>query len=163
MEIILNEAEQRLSKYLAKARHSNARDKLKPDLKKGPQSAEETDLEGIGSEIAACKALNVYPDLETQLDKLPDEDLITKQGYRVDVKATKYRNGKLIAATWKRGKPCDFYLLVIGQFPNYRIAGLMTADELLQDKRVTDLGHGKTFAATQTELQSVDDWLISYG
>lgn len=163
MKVSLNQAEQRLAQFLAKARYENARSKGKPDMKKGPQSCADTDLEGIGSEIAACKAMNVYPDMATRLDKLPDEDMVSKRGYTIDVKSTKYEQGRLIAATWKRGKPTDFYCLVIGQFPNYRIAGFMSSQDLLQEDRLADLGHGKTYTAQQEELQSTEDWLRDYG
>ena len=132
-------------------------------MKKGPQSNEQTDLEGIASEIAAAKAVNVYPDLETDLDDLPDIDLLSRKGYSIDVKATTYPNGKLITALWKKDKSCQFYMLVIGKFPKYRIAGIMSADELMRDQRIKNLGHGDTYAAEQTELQSIDEWLADYG
>tara|TARA_R110000803_G_C11816023_1_gene301333 strand:+ start:84 stop:575 length:492 start_codon:yes stop_codon:yes gene_type:complete len=163
MIVELNLAEQKLAQYLAKARYENARGRNKPDMKKGPQSNEQTDLEGIASEIAAAKAVNVYPDLETDLDDLPDIDLLSRKGYSIDVKATTYPNGKLITALWKKDKSCQFYMLVIGKFPKYRIAGIMSADELMRDQRIKNLGHGDTYAAEQTELQSMDEWLADYG
>ena len=163
MIVELNLAEQKLAQYLAKARYENARGRNKPDMKKGPQSSEQTDLEGIASEIAAAKAVNVYPDLETDLDDLPDIDLLSRKGYSIDVKATTYPNGKLITALWKKDKSCQFYMLVIGKFPKYRIAGIMSADELMRDQRIKNLGHGDTYAAEQTELQSIDEWLADYG
>lgn len=163
MIVELNLAEQKLAQYLAKARYENARGRNKPDMKKGPQSNEQTDLEGIASEIAAAKAVNVYPDLETDLDDLPDIDLLSRKGYSIDVKATTYPNGKLITALWKKDKSCQFYMLVIGKFPKYRIAGIMSADELMRDQRIKNLGHGETYAAEQTELQSIDEWLADYG
>jgi hypothetical protein len=54
-------------------------------------------------------------------------------------------------------------MLVIGKFPKYRIAGIMSADELMRDQRIKNLGHGDTYAAEQTELQSIDEWLADYG
>jgi hypothetical protein len=163
MIVELNQAEQKLAQYLAKARYENARGRNKPDMKKGPQSNEQTDLEGIASEIAAAKAVNVYPDLETNLDDLPELDLLTRSGYSIDVKATTYPNGRLITALWKKDKCCQFYMLVVGKFPKYRIAGIMSANELMRDQRIKNLGHGNTYAAEQTELQSVDEWLGEYG
>ena len=162
MIVELNSTEQKLAQYLAKARYENARGRNKPDLKKGPQSNEQTDLEGIASEIAAAKAVNVYPDLETDLDDLPELDLLTRNGYSIDVKATTYPNGKLITALWKKDKSCQFYMLVVGKFPKYRIAGIMSANELMRDQRIKNLGHGNTYTAEQTELQSVDEWLAEY-
>jgi|TARA_R110000744_G_scaffold315216_1_gene422134 hypothetical protein len=163
MIVKLNAAEQKLAHYLAKARYENARGRNKPDMKKGPQSNEQTDLEGIASEIAAAKAVNVYPDLDTDLDDLPEIDLLTRSGYSIDVKATTYPNGKLITALWKKDKSCQFYMLVVGKFPKYRIAGIMSANELMRDQRIKNLGHGNTYTAEQAELQSVDEWLGKYG
>tara|TARA_R110000787_G_C13310300_1_gene435427 strand:+ start:326 stop:817 length:492 start_codon:yes stop_codon:yes gene_type:complete len=163
MIVKLNAAEQKLAHYLAKARYENARGRNKPDMKKGPQSNEQTDLEGIASEIAAAKAVNVYPDLDTDLDDLPEIDLLTRSGYSIDVKATTYPNGKLITALWKKDKSCQFYMLVVGKFPKYRIAGIMAANELMRDQRIKNLGHGNTYTAEQAELQSVDEWLGKYG
>jgi hypothetical protein len=163
MIVKLNAAEQKLAHYLAKARYENARGRNKPDMKKGPQSNEQTDLEGIASEIAAAKAVNVYPDLDTDLDDLPEIDLLTRSGYSIDVKATTYPNGKLITALWKKDKSCQFYMLVVVKFPKYRIAGIMSANELMRDQRIKNLGHGNTYTAEQAELQSVDEWLGKYG
>ena len=53
MDIVLNDAEQKLAVHLAKSRYQNARDKGKVDLKKGDQSNWETDLEFIFKTPAA--------------------------------------------------------------------------------------------------------------
>jgi len=151
LEIELNDAEQRLARFLAKQRHSAARKKGIKDKRIGKQSAELTDLEGIAAEIAVAKAMNVYPDLET--GHTPKADLVSKRGSFVDVKSTRYPNGRLLAAPWKKGDGVDQYVLVVGEFPKYRIAGVLSAKELLKDKRLKDLGHGKGFAAEQSELK----------
>jgi len=54
-------------------------------------------------------------------------------------------------------------MLVIGKFPKYRISGIMSADELMQNHRIKNLGHGDTYAAEQEELQTLDEWLKEYG
>jgi len=150
MWIELNEAEQRLSQFLAKSRYQANRQRGVKNKKIGPQSNEQTDLEGIGAEIAFCKAHNIYPDL--QVNVFYNEDAITKDGCRVDIKATKYNNGHLIAVLGKQDKPPDAYALVIGEFPKYRIAGMITADDLLREERIKDFGYGPAFAAEQKDL-----------
>ena len=72
----------------------------------------------------------------------------------VDVKATKYANGRLLALPWKADKGAEVFALLIGTLLRYRVAGIMRADELLAAGRMTDLGHGKTYAAEQQELDS---------
>ena len=153
MKISLNSAEQILAKFLAKARYDNARSKGKPDLKMGGQSNWETDLEGIGGEIAACKHFGVYPDTEVDLITLPKFDLVTKKGKRIDVKTTKYATGKLLATKKKQLGECDAYVLVVGEFPDYRLVGWATDEELLNDNNLVDLGHGEGYALTQDQLR----------
>ena len=149
MNIVLNEAEQKLAAYLARERYSKARVNGRVDRQIGPQSSSETDLEGIGSEIAFCKLFNIYPD--TEINHTPDEDCVLSNGIKVDVKATKYENGHLLVARWK--KPVvEMYALMVGTFPKYRMAGFMPVKEMLKDFRLKDFGHGQGYAANQKEL-----------
>lgn len=156
MIIKLNEAEQLIAKFIAKERYDSARKKNIKDLKMGKQSNWETDLEGIGGEIAACKYFGVYPDYvltpvgATAFSKF---DLITKKGNKVDVKTTKYENGRLLATKKKKRGECDAYVLVIGEFPNYRLVGWATDVELLDPKNIRDFGHGEGYALDQDQLR----------
>ena len=153
---ILNEAEQKLATFLAKARHRKARRNNIENKRLGPQSDWETDLEGMAAEIAACKLLNVYPDLQT--DSIPVHDMVSRSGWTIDVKATKYKNGKLLAVKGKSENRSDFYMLMIGEFPEYRCGGLASAERLLNDKTLTDLGRGVGHAMEQSDLQSIEEW-----
>ena len=150
MIVELNEAEQRLAKFLAKVRYDNNRKKMVANSKIGPQSDEVTDLEGIGGELAYCKIMNVYPDFQT--DTAPECDCILSDGTRVDVKTTKYENGKLLAVPWKTAKVIDVFALMVGEFPRYRYAGQMFSLDLLQEQRKKDLGYGFVYVANQDEL-----------
>lgn len=151
MEVILNDAEQRLVRYLAEKRYSNARDKGFVDCKQGDQSNQLTDLEGMGGELAFCKLFNVYPDLSILLD-LKAEDCILPDGRKVDVKTTKYDSGRLVAVTWKTPK-VDAFALMTGTFPEYKYRGMMSSKELLQEKRIGSLnGKSKGYLAEQHEL-----------
>jgi len=154
MKIILNECEQKLAKYLAVSRHSNARGKGKPNAKMGNQSDEETDLEGIAGELVVCKSLNLYPDTDIDLIDLPKYDLMTAKGSRVDVKTTKYLSGRMLATKKKKVDDCDIYVLVVGEFPAYRIAGWCKSEELLRPENLIDLGHGEGYALSQKDLRA---------
>jgi hypothetical protein len=151
--VVLSDAEQRLAKYLAKQRYENARRKGLPDRKMGDQSNELTDLEGIASEIAFCKLANVYPDLD--LDHTKAEDCYLRDGRSVDIKSTTYESGRLLAVRWKDAKAVDVFVLMVGRFPKYRCAGFLPSAELLDDKRLTNLGHGEGYAANQNELLDI--------
>jgi len=149
MIITLNEAEQRLAKFLAKGRSDANRASNTQDRKMGNQSGELTDLNGIAAEIAFCKIHNVYPDLEINVH--PAADCVLHSGEEVDVKTTRYASGRLLAVRWKKPN-VDLFALMIGEFPSYRYAGSMTAAELLKDERLRDFGHGLGYAADQSEL-----------
>lgn len=152
MIISLNDAEKKLAQYLAKRRFEMNRSCGVKDAKVGPQSNEETDLEGIAAEIAFCKANNIYPDLT--IDNKSSADCVLSNGLSVDVKATKYKNGHLLATARKAEiKRPDIYALVVGEFPNYRIAGVMSAEELLKEERLKSFGYAPTYAASQSELK----------
>jgi hypothetical protein len=151
MIIELNQAEQKLAIYLAKSRHKNARGNNIVDRKIGDQSSEMTDLNGIGAEIAFCKANNCYPDTSIG-EGLPYADALTSNGNFIDVKTTTYPNGHLVAAPWKTGQGVNYYCLLVGDFPSYRIAGYMSKEDLLQKSKLKDLGRGSGFAAEQKEL-----------
>jgi len=153
-KVVLNNAEQRLAQYLAKARYAKNRQTNTKDMKVGPQDCETTDLEGIAAEIAFCKMCNVYPDL--QLENRPMYDAVLPDGTTVDVKATRYRSGRLLAVPGKLDKceGLESYSLVVGEFPGpYEFRGFLKREDLLRPERLTDLGHGPTYAATQEELR----------
>ena len=155
--ITLNTAEQRLAKFVAKERHRHARQNGVTNRRMGPQSDEQTDLEGIAAEIAFARFANVYPDIDVDRDEYPPYDATLHDGRLVDVKATTYPTGRLIVAPWKDVDAVDAYVLVIGHFPSYRIAGAMEGYRLMRSHRMKDLGHGKVFVATQDELKPLSE------
>ena len=106
--------------------------------------------------MVAAKLLNLWPDL--QIEKVPDHDLKINN-ITIDVKATKYQSGKLIAATHKKEKACDYYMLMIGSFPEYRCAGFCKKEDILNDNTITNLGWGELHAVEQISLQPLEDFL----
>lgn len=152
MKIVLNDAEQRLAIYLAKARYQANRNKGVVDAKIGDQGNWETDLEGVAAEIAFCKHHNVYPDLQTESHEYAD--CYSPTIGSVDVKSTRYKSGRLIATRKKNElKHPDIYVLMIGEFPEYYFAGYASADELLRDENLIDLGYGETYGLEQERLK----------
>lgn len=154
----LNETEQALCRAIAKKRYSNNRKSSVKNSKIGGQSNEFTDLEGIGSELAFCKLFNVYPDFSIEpRSSLAGEDTgdaTLRDGRTVDVKATKYSFGRLVAVPWKQPH-VDLFALMVGRFPEYEFRGFMKKDELLKDSRLGTLGHGPTYIAEQKELKNL--------
>lgn len=161
--IVLNKPEQAICRTLATWRYRSNRAKAVINSRMGDQSDDQTDLEGVAAEFAFCKLFNLYPasTLEIQPrsaqrgeDTGGDATLVSKV---VDVKATTYPNGKLLAVPWKGEVRVDCFALMTGTFPEYTFRGFMTADELLRPQRRGDLGHGITYIAYQSELVEFED------
>lgn len=154
MIIELSEIEQNLAKIIAQKRFSNNRNNNIKNSKRGSQSDETTDLEGIAAEIAFCKIHNIYPDFTifTRSTKSDKGDARLANGMTVDIKTTKYINGKLIAVPWKEPN-VDLFALMVGTFPKYEFKGFMQKLELLNPKRLGNLGYGETYIAYQHELE----------
>jgi len=150
MEYTLNEAEQKLANFLAQSRYQSNRNSGVTNNKIGPQSDAETDLNGIGSELAFCRMFNVYPDMSIS-PRSGGADCF-RSGFEIDVKTTRYPSGRLLAVTTKKLKDADIYVLMVGDFPTYRFAGFATAQELLNPEKITNLGYGPTYALSQAEL-----------
>lgn len=154
-EITLNENEQRLAKFLAKSRYETNRANNVKDLKVGTDSNETVDLEGMAAEIAYCKLMNLYVDMETDPPEMPSFDCVSRLGVRVDVKSTKYRDGHLIATLKKVNNPPDKYVLVVGKLPTYSIVGEVWSVDLLEEGNIKNFGYGPCYALSQSELKPI--------
>lgn len=157
MIIQLNESEIKICEWLAKNRYASNRNGGVSDKKIGPQSCEETDLEGICGEFAFCKAINLYPDMSISPRKGGDDVLL--DGKKIDIKTTKYKSGKLLARRSKSETPSDVYVLIVGQRPDYNIVGWCSSADLIQDKNLIDLGYGKTYGLEQHVLKPIESFI----
>lgn len=155
MEVELNEAEQRLARWLARERHRRNRTSGVENMKVSDIPDDVVDLDGMGGELAFAKLFNCFPD--TGLDAKPDADVVLPDGRSVDVKTTRYQTGRLLAVRWKT-RNVDLYALMVGVFPRYRFAGMLPAEKLIHDDKLIDLGHGETFGASQDELEDLIPW-----
>lgn len=148
MEFELTKTEQFLAKYVARSRYENARQSGIVDQKKGDQSCEDTDLDGFAAELLFARIFNLFPDLS---ESSAVADGITRKGKTYDIKVTRHKQGHLLAGMHKKNKPCDFYVLFVGSFPRYRIAGFGDRESLLNDKKIKDFGKGPVYAMSQDD------------
>jgi len=112
----------------------------------------EIDLNGAGGELAFCKAFNIYPELTYHG---PDEyDCITSNAHRIDVKTTRYIDGRLVCVRTKKLGNCDLYVLVTGKMPKYQIVGFATEEELINKTSLKDLGHGPSYVIERNDLHT---------
>ena len=116
----------------------------------GPPTTEETDIHGAHGEIAFCKLFNVYPATDTLSWSYYDCVLY---GYKIDVKATKGKNNRLIAPISKAEKRLpDYYALMIGEYPHFEFKGFIKSEDLINESHIKDLGYGDTYVAERHEL-----------
>lgn len=155
--IELLESEQRIAKFLAKYKLQQCKVQNYQSHVVGKDSQEVIDLESIGSELAAAKLLNVWPDLDHSIAEVHD---FYYNGYTVDVKVTKYPNGRLILAPYKKDeKSCDYYILMVGKFPKYTFIGAASKKELIDEKNLGSLGYNKIYMLPQNKLKSFKEFV----
>ena len=153
VEFTLTDLEQYLCRHGAEMRHNVARSSNVYNGKIGPQSNEETDLLGLGGELAVAKWINVYPDL-TKYARQGGVDLNSDTGKKIDVKTTKYSTGKLLAKINTAYSDIDIFVLVTGEFPVFTVRGWATKEELLRPDTIANLGHGNAHCLAQDKLHT---------
>lgn len=155
IEIILEEYEQKLCRSFGRARYQTARDSGVENKKIGDQSNEETDVDGFAAELAFAKLMNLYPDLSIGARR-GGVDLLLGSGKKVDVKQTKYPNGRLLAAPHCTGEN-DYYVLMTGSLKDgarFTYRGFATKAELINEKVIVQLKKDKpsTYGLEQDKL-----------
>ncbi len=152
MLIKLSTAEQKLAIHLGEARYKGARKRGVEDKQKGNQDKITMDAKGVGAEIAFCKMMNIYPDMEIGVTDYADAWTRGKMG-AVDVKTTRHPKGRLLVSRHKINAVMpDSYALMICEWPNYRFVGWATADELTDEKNLF-FDDKKSFALEQSQLR----------
>lgn len=158
LTVRLSSVEKRLCEHVTKVRIKTNRSNNVSEKKISKDEELQLELEGYGAELAFCRLFNVFPDTSTHSRSSESDtgDAFLPCGRAVDVKATKYPNGKLLAALWKKDE-VDLYALMVGQYPEYTFMGFMRKDELRREERVGSLGHGPTYIANQNELKELSE------
>ena len=152
MLVELTDSEYSVAVMLAIARRSAARGNGVVDMQIGKQDPYDIELDGLMAEIAFAKQFNYYPDL-TVGPRNGGEDFRLRDGKTVDIKATRHKNGRLLATLKKESSPCDLYVLAIVEPPRkINLVGYIGCDKLFQDKNLIDLGHGTGYGVTQDLL-----------
>lgn len=152
----LDAGEMAVAQVLAAMRNGINRASGVANKRIGPQSDYQTDLDGLVAEIAFAKWRNVAPDLSVR-PRAGSADAVVDKA-RVDVKSTRRKDGRLLAA---RGKAThndvDIYVLAIVEDNVVNFPGWAKASDLLKDENLIDLGHGKGYAMTQEQLRPFKD------
>lgn len=109
-------------------------------------------IQGAGAEIAFAKLYNVYPD--TSLNNHPVADVVLHGGISIDVKQNPLPNGDLIVSIEKgeRIEKVDFFVLLVGQMPIFRVAGYISSADLFIPDNIANLGYGPCYYVKQRKL-----------
>ena len=121
------------------------------NMKQGKQSQHKTEVEGMAAELAFAKHFNICPVMTVKPVSGGSDGIL--KGKTIDVKVTAYPDGRLLAHPNKKKHPSDIFALLIGEMPNYRIAGYALAADLIHPDNLTDLGHGPVYAMNQSNLK----------
>lgn len=147
----LDEPWQTISRIGAQGRIDARRSAGSTNLRRADTDVLTIDLEGVASEVAFCRLFNVWPDLT--VGDVCDWDVTLPGGWRVDVKTTNYRTGRLLVHPNKAGKRIDLDALMVGTFPGpYVFRGFIRHADACQPCRLEDVGRGINYVVTQGEL-----------
>lgn len=114
-------------------------------------NSHETNEDGMIGEYAFCKSHNIFLNFNPE-PRSGSCDCVL-ENIRIDVKTTRYANGKLVA-TVKGNPDVDVFALAIYD-PHAKVVyfpGWISAKSLYSDEFLTDLGHGQTYAVPQDRL-----------
>lgn len=148
--IKLTPAELHVCRMLGVMRRSEAMHKV-VDRQVGKDDTWAIDIDGVVSEYCVAKLLNVCPDLTVSV-RNGGADLLGRTGKTIDVKSTRYTNGRLLSTIKKSEDPCEIYVLVIVDDFGGNVVGWASHDELFREENKTDLGHGVGYALDQNKL-----------
>lgn len=159
-EVRLDDAEQQVCRLIANLRSQSNRSAGVASKKIGLQENDlKIDLEGFGAELAFCKLCNSYPDLSifVRSTEIDQGDVWLPDRRNVDVKHTKYPNGRLITPVWKKAQ-VSLYALMTGIFPRYIFRGVMPRERLMRDENICDLQNiGKlSYGVRQDQLEDLE-------
>jgi len=150
IKVKLNPDELTVCQMLGRMRSLIARSSGVKDAKIGDQDGAEADVTGMMAEYAFSKHFNTFPDLGLT-PRSGSADGIYKN-FRYDIKSTKYKTGKLLSTT-KVNNDVDIYVLAIVKDNEVSFPGFAMKDELINEKNLKDLGHGKGYCLEQEKLR----------
>jgi len=147
--ICLNEAEKRLVQYMAKQRIRHDRAVGGVATVYGAEALK-NEIDSFGAELAYCKYFNLFPDMDYEHFRFFDAKLPNRM--TVDVKQTRYKNGRLLVKHKDREKLPDLYALMVGEFPNYTLIGHIHSGVIICEQRVDRNLIHPAYAVSQSEL-----------
>ena len=154
MKHTLIESDQEIIRKMAQEISDQGRSYFVNNLKRNNVSLYETELEGFGAEMAFCRMVGSFFNRTTNEneDYSIKYDCVLPDGRTVDIKNTKYTNGKLLVLFGKERFVVDMYVLMTGVFPSYIFRGWAAYTDIIDQKNIKDLGYGPNYTFEQHQL-----------
>tara|TARA_R100000951_G_C2511470_1_gene140574 strand:+ start:24 stop:548 length:525 start_codon:yes stop_codon:yes gene_type:complete len=163
MKILLTDNEYKFIEMLARGRHF-LKDIVIPnrDLTRWNNTQYESDLLGVMGEYAVSKALKIPFDTEVNLKGDGGETDLYLGEWSIQVKATKYNNGRLVFNTVEEMKSLIDVLTICDlKTKTVNIAGYISHKEMIKKMYKKNLGFGDRYCINQDDLTDIS-WLSFY-
>ena len=149
IKVELLDTELAIIRMIAATRTMTARSSNVKDAKMTSTSGLDIDFDGLMAEYAYCKHYNLF----LGIDPAPRSGSYDcKHGqYRIDIKSTRYKNGRLVT-TLKHNPDVDIYILAIIEGNTVEFVGYVKSEDLYQEENKKDLGRGIGYCLEQEQL-----------
>ena len=115
------------------------------------QKGIEMSIDGVISEYAVSKYMNLHFDLNCDYRKF-GADLVSQKGSKIDVKCTKRHGGNLNAVAWSTNKPADIFILTEINGCDVNIIGWIDRATLIHPDNIANVGNGEFYSLPQSRL-----------
>lgn len=150
--VCLNDLEIMLAKELAYRRYHDCEEKNVVNRKMASRMTnKEISEQGALAEIAYCKMTNKYPDLSYHARKGSAD--CQDDNVKIDIKTTRLESGQLLVTPKKKQDGgIDVFVLLTGLDRKFTFKGWLPSEDVFQEKYLTNLGYGPTYAIQQRDL-----------
>lgn len=142
--------------YIGKMRYNITSQQGKERKQDETQNSLQMSINGVITEYAVAKTLNLSFDLNCDFRKF-GADLILRDGRTVDVKSTYTADGNLNAVKWSVEKPCDVFVLTEIHPSHVRIVGWIGRGKFLRPENLVNVGRGEFYSVPQSALNAFDE------
>jgi hypothetical protein len=133
------------------------------DLERWNNSQHEADLLGVMGEYAVSKYLKIPMDMSVNLEGDGGEIDMYLGDWSIQVKATKYRTGRLVFNEMEEVSALINILTVADiEKEEVYVAGYINKKDLHNKVYEEDLGHGKRFCINQSDLSCISELTFYY-
>jgi hypothetical protein len=144
IRVSITQTEMMVINYVGKLR-SQVTSALGTDmLQDTTQNGLQTSCDGVLTEYAVAKYLNLHFDLNCDFRKF-GADLVSQRGATIDVKSTRTAGGNLNAVGWSNGKGADIFILTEILASCVGIVGWIHSDKFLRDENIVVPKHRQPY------------------